>query len=107
MKKTMSMPLAALCTVLLAACSSQPTSAGNDDAPPANDGTAQACNADAARGFVGQVATADVVEQARKAAGAGIARTLKPGQVVTMEYRGDRLDIDVDASNVVTGVRCG
>ena len=105
--KTMSMPLAALCAVLFAACSSQPTSAGSGDATPANDGVAQACNADAALGFIGQVATAGVVEQARKAAGAGIARTLKPGQVVTMEYRADRLDLDVDASNVVTGVRCG
>ena len=106
MKHTPSMPLAVLCAGLLGACSTQPTSSGGAEAP-VGDGAAQACNADAARGFIGQLATSEVVEQARKAAGAGIARTLKPGQVVTMEYRGDRLDLDVDASNVVTGVRCG
>ena len=92
---------------VLAACTSQPT-AGGDDAnatPPAD--VAQACTADAARGAIGKAATPEVVEQARRAAGAVIARVLKPGQVVTMEYRGDRLNVDVDEGNVVTGVRCG
>ena len=90
----------------LAACSSQPTGAGDEAnaTPPA--GMAQ-CKADAARGAVGKVASPELVEQARREAGAGIARVLKPGQVVTMEYRGDRLNVDVDDGNVVTGVRCG
>ena len=92
---------------LLAACTSHPTAIGGDAnaAPPT--GVAQSCNADAARGAVGKVARPDVVEQARREAGAAIARVLKPGQVVTMEYRGDRLNVDVDAGNVVTNVRCG
>lgn len=65
------------------------------------------CHADTARSFVGRTATADVVEQARIAAHAGIARTLKPGQIVTMEYHAGRLNIDVDANNVILDVRCG
>ena len=65
------------------------------------------CYADAANGFIGQAATAAVVEQARVAAGAAVARTLSPGEVVTMEFRGDRLNLMVDEANVVTGVRCG
>ena len=65
------------------------------------------CDADAANGFIGQTASDDVVEQARVAAGAAVARTLAPGQVVTMEFRGDRLNLMVDEANVVTGVRCG
>lgn len=69
--------------------------------------TAVSCNADAARSIVGQTASADVVEQARTAAGADTARTLKPGQATTMEFKGDRLNIDVDANNKVTNVRCG
>lgn len=77
--------------------------------PPSSTGDAMdtSCNADAARGAIGKTATAAVVEQARKDAGAATVRTLKPGQVVTMEYRGDRLNIDVDERNVVTNVRCG
>jgi hypothetical protein len=48
-----------------------------------------------------------VVEQARSAAGADTARTLKPGETTTMEFNGNRLNIDVDANNMVTNVRCG
>jgi hypothetical protein len=75
--------------------------------PPAEPPAATACDADAADGFVGQVASAETIEQARVAAGAAVARTLAPGQVVTMEFRGDRLNLMVDEANVVTGVRCG
>ena len=68
---------------------------------------AQACNADAARSAVGKTATPEVVEQARRASGAAVARVLHPGEVVTMEYRADRLNLEVDAGNVVLSVRCG
>lgn len=75
--------------------------------PPAEPPAMATCDADAASGFIGQAATAGVVEQARVAAGAAVARTLSPGEVVTMEFRGDRLNLMVDEANVVTGVRCG
>lgn len=78
-----------------------------DTPPAAEPPAAAACDADAADGVVGRAATTEVVEQARVAAGAAVARTLAPGQVVTMEFRGDRLNLMVDEANVVTGVRCG
>jgi len=78
-----------------------------DVPPPAQPPTAQACDADAANGAIGKTATTQVIEEARLAAGAAVARTLAPGQVVTMEFRGDRLNLMVDEANVVTGVRCG
>lgn len=66
------------------------------------------CNAEGAKpGAMGKVASADVVERARKDAGARMARVLKPGQMVTMEYAEGRLNIDVDARNVVINLRCG
>lgn len=65
------------------------------------------CEPEAAQSFVGKAATADVVEQARTAAKAQVARVLKPGQMVTMEYRAGRLNVDVDDNNVITNVRCG
>ena len=68
---------------------------------------ASGCNADAARSIVGQVASSTIVDQARVAAGAETARTLKPGQAVTMEFNGNRLNLDVDANNTITNVRCG
>ena len=85
-----------------------PTDAPPTDVPPpAQPPAAQACDADAANGAIGETATTEVIERARNAAGAAVARTLAPGQVVTMEFRGDRLNLMVDEANVVTGVRCG
>ena len=74
--------------------------------PPAADDD-DACNAEPARRYIGQEATPDVVEQARVASGARMARTLKPGQMVTMEYSAGRLNLDVDSRNIITNVRCG
>ena len=78
---------------------------------PVTDGNAPAaiasCFADAAQSAVGKIATADVVEQARKDAGADMARVLKPGQVVTTEYREGRLNVAVDADYLITSARYG
>lgn len=103
-----SMPFAFLAGSLalsLAACATPPA---EDPAPTApGEPIADSCKAEAAQSTVGKPATTDVVEQARKAAGADVARTLKPGQMVTMEYRAGRLNIDVDEKNVIVAVRCG
>lgn len=94
--------VAAIAIAFSACTTSTPPMA--DPTPP----TGLSCNADAARDAVlGQVASTEVVEQARLAAGAQMARVLKPGQMVTMEYREGRLNIDVDAKNVITNLRCG
>ncbi|QNP42138.1 peptidase inhibitor I78 [Lysobacter terrestris] len=82
------------------------TTTGAADTTTTNS-TVGGCNADAARSVVGQMASPDVIDQARLAAGAETARTLKPGQAVTMEFNGNRLNLDVDAGNTVTNVRCG
>ena len=74
---------------------------------PGTDDPLQRCNAEAARGVIGREATADVVEEARLAAGADVVRTLTPGQMVTMEYHSSRLTLDVDDRNVIVGARCG
>jgi hypothetical protein len=115
---TLSAAFLVLAAMSLAACSqipkevtpeppaeqTDPSSAADPAAPPAE---ANKCDAAAAQDAVGKVADAEVVEKARVAAGAAVARTLKPGQVVTMEYRFDRLNLRVDAKNVVEAVTCG
>ena len=69
---------------------------------------AASCNADAAKpAAIGKPATTAVLEQARIDAGARMSRVLKPGQMVTMEYAEGRLNVDVDASNVIINLRCG
>lgn len=101
------LPFAAALSLSLSACAPMPPSDPPMTGGPSPSEPEQQCNATAARGAIGKVATAAVVEQARIDAGAQIARTLKPGQMVTMEYHYSRLNIDVDANNVILNLRCG
>jgi predicted ATP-dependent protease len=56
---------------------------------------------------LGKTASAELLEQARKRAGAQNARFLSPNDMVTLEYRSDRLNLSTDANKVVTRVNCG
>ena len=91
----------------LAACSSQPSS--DPIAPPMADPVTGkgSCNADAVKSWVGRTADEDSVRQAVAAAGAKGVRVIKPGMAVTMDFRADRLNLEVDAANVITSARCG
>ncbi|HVI59586.1 MAG TPA: I78 family peptidase inhibitor [Luteimonas sp.] len=78
-----------------------------DAAPGAPDMSAQ-CSADAAQSFVGKEATDATVADAKAAAGAkGDVRVIKPGQPVTMDFRGDRLNVEVDERNAIVRITCG
>ena len=74
---------------------------------PAPSEEAAMCDATKAQFAVGQAYSDSLAEQARAAAGAKIVRRLVPGQMVTMEYSAERLNLDTDAGGKVTGVRCG
>ena len=76
-------------------------------APEAATPPAGSCDASQVQGLVGQPYSDAVGEQARQDAGAEKVRTLKPNQPITMEYLGERLNIEVDENNLVSGVRCG
>ena len=98
------LPFASLLTLSLSACAATPPQVRTGGPlPPQRD----PCTADAARAYVGQVASDAVVEQARQAAHAEVARILHPGDVITMEYRQGRLNLEVDARNVIVDLRCG
>jgi cytochrome c5 len=72
------------------------------EAPPV--GT---CDATQVQSLVGQPYTAELGSQAQQDAGATSVRVLKPNDMTTMEFIGERLNVEVDAKNVVAGVRCG
>ena len=65
------------------------------------------CNADKAQFAMGQPYSDALAEQARVASGSGVVRRLKPGQIVTMEFRADRLSLETDETGKVIAVRCG
>jgi len=65
------------------------------------------CRDGAAYFAVGARYTPQMAEQARRAAGARMVRLIRPGMSYTMEFRGDRLNLEVNRAGWVTRVRCG
>lgn len=73
-------------------------------APPPPEGS---CDDTQAQWAIGKPVTDADLEQARSDAKAKTVRALKPGQAVTMEFDGSRLNVDQDEQGVITAVRCG
>ena len=65
------------------------------------------CDAAPAQGLVGRSATPELAREAQRLSGARVWRWLRPGQIVTMEFRADRLNIRLDARDKVEGLSCG
>lgn len=65
------------------------------------------CSAENAQHYVGQKADRSVAAAAMKASGAKLARVIEPDMMVTMEFRGDRLNIRVDAAGKIIAIDCG
>ena len=57
--------------------------------------------------LVGQPYSDAIGAQAQQDASARQLRVLKPDDMTTMEFVGERLNIEVDEKGVVTGLRCG
>lgn len=82
------------------------TPTGGDEVP-VHGGSGHRCDASRAQSLVGQQATAELGARAVALTGARTIRWIQPGQVVTMDYREDRLNISLDARNRVEQVSCG
>ena len=109
--------------MLLGACATQPEGGAGDGAgaapagpgvaqtvtPPAQEGAEQPmqCNADAVQKVIGQAYTDALGEAARQQSGSRSLRVMRPGQAMTMDYRIDRLNLELDAGGKVVSARCG
>ncbi|MGJ7610394.1 MULTISPECIES: I78 family peptidase inhibitor [unclassified Variovorax] len=109
--KPQSLLLAAFAAAaLLAGCAAPaaaPASAPAVAAPAPPPEPVFQCSAEGARFAVGQLLTPQLEAAARARAAAGTVRVLKPGTAATTELNGGRLNLDVDARNRVSNVRCG
>ena len=81
----------------LAACASMPTPMPS----PVR------CNADRVQALVGREARPGVIQRAKQRAGARNVRVIRPGQAVTMDFRSDRLNVEVDNRDMIRSARCG
>lgn len=88
----------------LAACTPTPSGTADAGPAPAGDGT---CQAEAPKAVIGRQASAEVVQEAKRLSGARDVRQIGPDTIVTMDFRPDRLNLELDAAGKVTGVRCG
>ena len=85
----------------LAGCASAPPVAGGPGVPSGK------CNAEGARWAIGSAVNDDVVNRILQGTGSRDARVLRPGQPATMDFREDRVNIDVNDRGAITGLRCG
>ena len=95
--------IAAALAVSLSACMTTPVPANAGPNPP----PAIKCDAGLTAWAVGRQATAEIVERVRVGSHSGIVRVIRPGQMITMDIRADRVDIRVDAASVILAVNCG
>ncbi len=88
------------------ACAQQATPAGSPVAssPVAGGGE---CNIDGAQFALGRYLNAQLAAEAQIRSGALAVRVLQPGQMVTMEFNAQRLNLEVDAQGRVIRVQCG
>jgi len=65
------------------------------------------CRSEGLDAFVGQAATAELGSEVLAKSGAKVLRWVQPGQIVTMEFRADRVNVKLDSENKVAAVTCG
>ncbi|WP_156839437.1 I78 family peptidase inhibitor [Novosphingobium aquimarinum] len=92
-----------LAALALAGCAGTERPGGSSEAMPASD----ECGAQALQGYLGAVATGSVEARIREAAGEGRVRVIGPDDVVTMDFRPDRLNVETDAEGRIVRIRCG
>ncbi|MDA9207746.1 I78 family peptidase inhibitor [Octadecabacter sp.] len=87
--------------LMLAACDVPPTSPPPpaNPIPPAGQDT---CNAVQYADLVGQDATA-----LERILIMGQVRVIRPGQPVTLDFRPNRINFNINAKNEVASIRCG
>jgi hypothetical protein len=97
--RAMKHPILALAGAgILAAC------AALDTTPP--EDTHVVCQTETLAWTIGKTADETLVRRAQLEATGKVARVLRPGQMVTMEYSDQRLNLYVDANNVVERYSC-
>lgn len=102
--------LASASVLLLSACATptpQPGGVAQNNPVVGPTSPRARCDATGMGEFIGRTATPPVVQQAGRQSGAATTRVIRPGQAVTMDFREDRLNIEVDATQRITRVHCG
>lgn len=90
--------------LLMAGCTNVPP---GDEGVPTRSDPAYTCNAEGLDDLVGRPASQELGGEALRRSGSKTLRWIRPGDMVTMDYREDRLNIHLDEANRVERFRCG
>lgn len=82
----------------LAGCVQPPQSAAAPAGP---------CDAQAARFAIGYTSTDALAQEVRRRSGADMVRVLRPGDITTMEFNAERVNVVLGEDSRVSAVRCG
>ena len=91
--------------LLLNACADSPAGSPAGDSRPSV--SAGECNEANAQFAVGSNADAQLQTEVRRRSGAMSQRVIRPGDVITMDYSTQRLNLELDANGKVVRARCG
>ena len=100
-RMTRTFPIVVTAALALVACRSTPPE--GTQPPP----TGASCDAAGVQDVVGKPRSDALAEDARRRSGARSVRYLTPDMMVTMEYRGDRLNLHVGKDGRIGSARCG
>ena len=65
------------------------------------------CKADAVSGSIGKTWLASMEERLLAESGTRILRVIRPGQPISLDYRSDRLNAELDATGTIRRIYCG
>jgi hypothetical protein len=65
------------------------------------------CKAEPVQDYVGRPGEAGAIEGVRRASGAKSVRVVRPGEMVTVDFRADRVTVTVDGHRIITRIVCG
>ena len=96
---------AGMFAIAASACATVPPADAEE--VPVHGSTGRKCDASKAQGLVGRTATQELGAEAVRLSGAATLRWIPEGGIVMMDYREDRLNIELDRQNRATRIRCG
>lgn len=98
---------AMLASLSLAGCVTTAVETAPDPGATPSESGAMLCNADAARGHIGQRATQEIGAAILRESGARTLRWGPPNGAWTMDYRQDRVNVRYDEVMTILEITCG
>ncbi len=81
--------------------------AREDNIPVRGETPGKTCTTERLSGYVGKLATSELGSAILRDANAASLRWIRPNDVVTMDYRSDRINVKLDNAIIITGFSCG